>query len=130
MERKNQTFGTSMNQEMEQAKHQAKKEPNTWKQQGKQARTKSWNKQEPNNGTQEPNTWNKQEPGNGTSNEPQKEPNTWKQQGKQARTKLKDKDSHTSRFTSLPSHPFESDFETKGRLLPTKKQNHFIENKN
>jgi hypothetical protein len=59
-----------------------------------------------------------------------KEPNTWKQQGKQARTKLKDKDSHTSRFTSLPSHPFESDFETKGRLLPTKKQNHFIENKN
>jgi hypothetical protein len=38
----------------------------------------------------------------------------------QARTKLKDKDSHTSRFTSLPSHPFESEFETKGRLLPTK----------
>jgi hypothetical protein len=39
MERKNLKFGTSKNQEMEQAKHQ--KEPNTWKQQGEKARSQT-----------------------------------------------------------------------------------------
>jgi hypothetical protein len=78
MERKNQTFGTSMNHEMEQAMNQrTSKEPNTeanmnqtWKQQAepniwdlrKKRDPNTWNKQEPSNGTKEPNTWNKHEP--------------------------------------------------------------------